>query len=284
MKGVIVAAGYGTRFLPVTKTVAKEMLPIITKPSIAYIIEEFIDSGIEDIIIISSRRKRSLEDYLDREMELETVFRAEGAEDKLRAIEPYQARFSFVRQQRMLGTGHALMQISSLVGREPFIVAYPDDLHFGNPPLSAGMIETHQQTGCSVLATIHDPPNLERYGVLRLAEDNLHVTGMVEKPAPGTEPSKEVSIGRYLYTATFLEYLQEGWEKHLEAGNAGEYFHLYALEKLMEEGAVVHHPLPAEERIDTGSPAGYLRAILKAAAADAELRPVLEKEIKNLQG
>ncbi|MGC9311748.1 MAG: sugar phosphate nucleotidyltransferase, partial [Sediminispirochaetaceae bacterium] len=109
MKGLIVAAGYGTRFLPVTKTVPKEMLPLITKPSIAFIIEEFLSAGIEEIVILSSRRKKSLEDFLDREMELEGVFSREGSREKLARIEPYKANFAFVHQQEMRGTGHALL-------------------------------------------------------------------------------------------------------------------------------------------------------------------------------
>ena len=113
MKGIIVAAGYGTRFLPVTKTVPKEMLPIIDKPSVAFIIEEFIDSGIDEIIIISSRRKKALEDFLDREIELESIFKKEGDNAKLSRIEPYRAKFYFVRQKEMKGTGHALLQVKA---------------------------------------------------------------------------------------------------------------------------------------------------------------------------
>ncbi|HWP69179.1 MAG TPA: sugar phosphate nucleotidyltransferase, partial [Rectinemataceae bacterium] len=124
MKGIIVAAGYGTRFLPVTKTVPKELLPVGLKPSIAYIVEEFIASGIKDIIIVSSRRKKALEDYFDREMELEGLFEREGKADKLALIRPADARIAFVRQAEMRGTGHALLQVKNLVGNEACVVAY----------------------------------------------------------------------------------------------------------------------------------------------------------------
>jgi UTP--glucose-1-phosphate uridylyltransferase len=277
MKGIIVAAGYGTRFLPVTKTIPKEMLPLINKPSISFIIDEFIQSGIKDIIVISSRRKKVLEDFFDREVELESVFKKEGASAKLETISPRDARFAFIRQMEMMGTGHALLQAAPLIGDEPVIVAYPDDIHMGDKPLSAQLIDRYNETGCSVLATIHNPPHLERYGVLDLAEDNLHVKGMIEKPAPGKEPSKEVSIGRYLYTPEFFKYLEEGWEKH----TGGEYYHLYALQKLMDQGKVIYKETEGE-RLDTGEPSGFLRATLRYAMQDPELKAIIKEEAAKL--
>ncbi len=273
MKGIIVAAGYGTRFLPVTKTIPKEMLPLINKPSISFIIEEFIQSGIKDIIVISSRRKKVLEDFFDREVEMEEIFRREGAESKLEAIRPQDARFSFIRQTEMMGTGHALLQAAPLIGNEPVVVAYPDDIHMGEKPLAGQLIKSYEETGCSVLATIHNPPHLERYGVLDLAEDGRHVKGIIEKPPAGQAPSKEVSIGRYLYTPEFFHYLQEGWEKH----QGGEYYHIYALTKLMEQNKVVFKETEGE-RLDTGEPAGFLRATLRYAAGDPELLKIIKEE------
>lgn len=274
MKGIIVAAGYGTRFLPATKTVPKEMLPLIDKPSIAFIIEEFLASGITEILIISSRRKKILEDYFDREIELESVFQAEGSESKLEKIKPYKAKIYFVRQQEMLGTGHALLQAKSVVGNEPFVVAYPDDLHFGKTPLTKQLVEVFNETGCSVLSTIHDPPNLSRYGVLKLADDNFHVDDIVEKPDPGREPSREASIGRYLYTPELFTLLEEGWELH----RGGEYYHTYALRQLMKQGKVVYRAIEGD-RLDTGSPEGYLEAIIHYAASRKEYRKVLEEAL-----
>ncbi|HOX91354.1 MAG TPA: sugar phosphate nucleotidyltransferase, partial [Spirochaetales bacterium] len=133
MKGIIVAAGYGTRFLPATKTVAKELLPLVTKPAISFVVDEFVASGISDIIIITSRRKKPLDDYFDRDIELEELFTREGKRDKLALIAPPPVRVSFVRQRVMMGTGHALLQAASLIGDGPCVVAYPDDLHFGMP-------------------------------------------------------------------------------------------------------------------------------------------------------
>jgi UTP--glucose-1-phosphate uridylyltransferase len=267
MKGVIVAAGYGTRFLPVTKTVPKEMLPLINKPAIAFIVEEFEAAGIKDIIIISSRRKKSMEDYFDREVELESVFLKEGKADKAALVGAPESRVAFVRQTRMLGTGHALLQVKNLIGNEPCVVAYPDDLHFGAPPLAAQLIEVYERTGCSVMAALRDPGDVSRYGVIDPAPDGLHVRGFVEKPAPGKEPSHEVSIGRYLYTPEFFQYLEEGWQKH----TGGEYYHLYALDKLIAQGKVAYAAIKGT-RLDTGEPAGYLEAILSYAWEQPNLR------------
>lgn len=277
MKGLIIAAGYGTRFLPVTKTIPKEMLPLIDKPSIAFIVEEFMAAGIHDIVIVSSRRKKSMEDYFDREMELEGLFMREQAWDKLDKIIPYkEMRVSFIRQQDMLGTGHALLQARALIGDSPFVCAYPDDLHFGEVPLAKQLVKRWEETGCSVMAALHNPPNLERYGILDLADDNLHVRDIVEKPAPGTAPSSEASIGRYLYTPDIFPLLQEGWDIHKEKTPGKEYFHVYALKKMMEKNAVIYHSLSGQ-RLDTGSPEGYLRAILTYAQERPELRKIIQE-------
>lgn len=280
MKGIIVAAGYGTRFLPVTKTIAKEMLPLVTIPSIQFIVDEFISAGITDIVIITSRRKKALEDYFDREIEMEGIFKREGKTDALSRIAPPKASIAFVRQQEMMGTGHALLQVKCWIGSDPCVVAYPDDLHFGSVPLATQLIETYEKTGSSVMASIHVDGDVSRYGVLDVAEDGMHVRSIVEKPAPGTEPGHDVSIGRFLFTSDFFNLLEEGWKSHLaqadnEGKRPGEYFHIYALNRLMEAGQVVHGHVDGQ-RLDTGEPAGYLEAILRYADTQPDLRPVLD--------
>ena len=275
MKGVIIAAGYGTRFLPVTKTVPKELLPVGTRPAIAYIIDEFLASGIQEIVVVSSRRKKALEDYFDREVELEEIFRREGKADKLALIAPCRAKVSFVRQAEMRGTGHALLQVKPLLGGEACVVAYPDDLHVGSPPLARQLMDVYEKTGKSVLATILEPGDVSRYGVVGPGPDGQSVRSFVEKPAKGTEPSHEVSIGRYLYTPEFFELIEEGWGRH----SGGEYFHTYALDKLIAAGKVAF-ARASGTRLDTGDPAGYLEAILFDAAANPALRPALERFLR----
>jgi UTP--glucose-1-phosphate uridylyltransferase len=280
VKGVILAAGYGTRFLPVTKTIPKEMLPLIDKPSIDFIIEEFLQSGIEEILVVTSRRKKALEDYLDREIELESIFQAEGAQDKLEKIRPPKAKFFFVRQQQMLGTGHALLATRPFVGEQPFVVAYPDDLHIGKIPLAKQLIDTYERTGCCVLSTVYDPPEIHRYGTIAIAEDGLHVTRLVEKAPPGTEPSKDASLGRFLYTPDFFPALEAEWNKH--DPQEGEYFHTPAVNVLAAEGKVVFKRWEGE-RLDTGKPDGFLRSLLRYAQTVPEFKEVFDSFVGELQ-
>jgi len=152
------------------------------------------------------------------------------------------------------------------------VVAYPDDLHFGEKPLARQLIETYESTGCTVLATVHDPPDINRYGVISIAPDGLHVTGIVEKPRKGAEPSREASIGRFLYAPDFLDELERQWKAHGE----GEFFHTPAVLALARQGRVVHRRLEGA-RLDTGEPAGYLEAIIRYARTVPELKAVLDR-------
>ncbi len=280
VKGVILAGGYGSRFLPVTKTVPKEMLPLIDKPSIDFIIEEFLRSGVQEILVISSRRKKVLEDYLDREVELEYTFRMKGDNGKLEKIPPPEADIFFVRQKEMLGTGHALLLARPFVGNEPFVVAYPDDIHLGEVPLTRQLIDTYRSTGCCVLATIHDPPEIERYGTLAIAADGLHVTDIVEKAPPGREPSREASIGRYLYIPEIFDLLEEGWRRH--RAQDGEYFHTHALRELARRQRVVFRRIEGE-RLDTGEPEGFLRSLLTYVQTVPQYRAVFEEFVARIR-
>ncbi len=273
LKAVILAAGYGTRLFPVTKSIPKEMLPLVTKPSIDFIIEELLLSGIEDILLISSRRKKPLEDYLDNEIELETVLARKGSKTQLEKLKPPEARFYFIRQRQMLGTGHALMLAKPFVGNDPFIVALPDDIHMGEKPLAAQLIELYRETGCCVLSSLSDPPDLNRYGLLSLDDDGLHVKAIVEKPPKGEEPSREASIGRYLYTPEFMTLLEEGFLKH----KGGEYHHIYALNKMAKKGKVVFKRIEGT-RYDLGHAGGYLKALLDYARGVPELKAILDQE------
>jgi UTP--glucose-1-phosphate uridylyltransferase len=271
MKGVILAAGYGTRFLPWTRTMPKEMIPLVDRPAIDFIVAEFIASGVDEILVITSRRKKPLEDWFDREIELETVLAAPADAPKRALIEPPRARVFFTRQPEMRGTGDAMLLARPFVANEPFVLAYPDDLHLGEVPLARQLIETWTATGCTVLATLHDPPDLNRYGIISIAPDGLHVADIVEKPPKGTEPSREASIGRFLYAPGFLDELAEHRKRH----TAGEFFHTPAVQSLARRGRVVFRRVEGE-RLDTGEPAGYLEALLRYAETRPDLAPLLE--------
>ena len=145
---------------------------------------------LSEILIITSRRKKVMDDYFDREIELESVFEKEGKAEKLDLIKPHDAEIYFKRQTEMKGTGHALLQAGSFIGDNPFIVAYPDDLHFGDIPLAGQLVKKYEESGCSVMSTLHNPPSLERYGVLAV-DDNGYVKDIVEKPEQGNEHTRE---------------------------------------------------------------------------------------------
>ena len=269
VKGVILAAGYGSRFLPATKTIPKEMLPLIDRPAISFIVDEFLEAGIRDILIISSRRKKALDDFFDREVELEEVFLSEGKQKSLDKIKPPDANIFFIRQQEMRGTGHALLLARPFTGKAPFIVAYPDDIVFAQTSLSLQLIEAYRQTGHNLLAVKNlEGMDVSRYGVVdpRGEGNPRPVRRLVEKPKPGAEPSKLVSYGRYLFTADIFPYLAQGLAQH----RGGEYYHIDALNRLAADGQVSALDFEGR-RLDTGEPMGYLEAICRYALQREDL-------------
>lgn len=278
MKGVIIAAGYGTRFLPVTKTVPKEMLPIVDTPAIDYVLDEFEKAGIRDVIIVTSRRKKSLDDYFDREIELENIFTSENKPDKLDKIKPREGmHFSFIRQQKMLGTGNAILLLKNLTGSEPFIVAYPDDLFTGGN-VSSLLMEIYNNTGKGVLAVEQQEGDVSSYGVVEVSCAGstggiMRLNRLVEKPPKGKEPSKLVSVGRYLFTPDIYEHLETGWKNH----TGGEYYHVYAINQLAAEDKLLCGVVQGK-RYDTGTPIKYLETVIDFALA----REDIGEEIKQL--
>ncbi len=280
VKGVIVAAGYGSRLLPITRCVPKEMLPILDRPAIDYVVQEFIDAGIEDLLIITSRRKKSLEDWFDRDPELEGVFRAEGATAKLAKIQPPNIRVQFVRQQAMLGTGQALLLARAFAGQDPVVVAYPDDLFHGQN-VSQALIQTHGATGASVLSAmvVEDEEALSRYGVLAVEkgrDEVLRVRSIVEKPPHGTAPSNLVSLGRYLFTPEIFSLLADGLAEH----TGGEYFHVDAMLALAAENKLVAEPITAT-RYDTGTTLDYLKTLMTVALDHPDYGPEMRRFLRD---
>jgi UTP--glucose-1-phosphate uridylyltransferase len=283
VKGIILAAGYGTRFLPITKTIPKEMLPLGTRPAIDYVVQEFIQSGIRDILIITSRRKKVLEDYFDREPELEAVFEREKKTERLLHITPPDATICFLRQQSMGGTGAAVMLARGFAGSDPCVLAFPDDLHFGEKPLARQLIEVWEQTGHSVLALEHRPEgeDISRYGVAGVASVSppLAVTRLVEKPKTGTEPSRYISVGRYLLTQDTFAALDEERKHHEE----GEFFLTSAFNRLASKGRVAGCAYTGG-RLDTGEPLGYYEALVRHILADPELGPSFRSFLQEVLG
>ena len=280
MKGVILAAGYGTRFLPGTKTIPKEMFPLIDTPAIHFIVAEMIDAGIQDILIVSSRRKKPLEDYFDREVELESTFEGEGAHGKLRQIRPIDANIFFLRQQRMAGTGNALLLVEPFVGDSPFVVAYPDDLLLGGS-LSAQLIELYRETKMTILAGQELPDkDVSRFGVMATHRENgiEVVDKMVEKPPKGTEPSRLVAYGRYLYTPEIFPALKEKLQEH---GGEGEFTQTDAINHLAENGRVAVRRFEGK-LLDVGTPMGYLEAFVESGLYRDEYREPFRELLKTI--
>src|SRR4030042_4078444 len=269
MKGIIIAAGYGTRFLPCTKTIPKEMFPLIDTPAIDFIIDEFILSGIKDIIIVTSRRKKVLEDYLDREIELENIFKKENQTDKLNKIKTKDANFYFIRQQEMLGTGHAILICKEFIQNDPFIVAYPDDLVFSDIPLSKQLIDIHNKTKGSVLALMEIGGDVSRYGVVDYKKENniIRINKIVEKPDKGSEPSRVISVGRYLFTGKIMSLLEKDFTKH----SKGEFYHIDSMNTICRDGEMYGCKFTGE-RLDIGEKTGYLESIIKYSLSRKDLK------------
>jgi UTP--glucose-1-phosphate uridylyltransferase len=270
MKAVILAAGYGTRFLPGTKTIPKEMFPLIDTPAIDLIVKELVSAGVQDLLIVTSRRKKPLEDYFDREIELETTFREEGAQEKLRSIHPVNVNIFFMRQQQMAGTGDALLLVEPFVGDSPFVVAYPDDILIRGPNLTAQLMELHHRTGLTVLAgqEVLDG-DISRYGVLdtEVREGVEYVRGMVEKPSPGTEPSRLVGYGRYLYEPEIFGILKAT----RSAAQGREFTQTEAIQRLAQKGRVVVRRFEGKI-LDVGTPQGYLHSFIEYGLQREEFR------------
>ncbi len=259
MKGVIVAAGYGTRFLPLTKTLPKEMLPLFDRPLIDFILDEFEEAGIKDVIVITSRRKKVLEDYLDREVELEEILKRDRKNKLLESIKPRNLNIIFIRQQEMLGTGYAILITNPVIGDEPFVVAYPDDIVLSKPGLTKKMVEIYQKTGKNILAIRNEEENISRYGVIKPYEEDgfTYIEKIVEKPDAKDAPSSFVSFGRYLFTPEILSLLEEGYRKH----TGGEFYHIDSINMLASQKKVLAYKIEGIE-LDTGEPASYLKSFL----------------------
>ncbi|MGF1772516.1 UTP--glucose-1-phosphate uridylyltransferase GalU [Vibrio wakamikoensis] len=256
------AAGYGTRFLPATKSMPKEMMPVVNKPLIEYGVEEAIDAGMESMCIVTGRGKHTLMDHFDKNYELEHQIEGTNKEallvDIRRLID--SANYTYIRQREMKGLGHAILTGKELVGDEPFAVVLADDLCVN--PQGDGVLQQmaglYNQFRCSIVAVQEVPKDqAHKYGVIAgdaIRDDLLRVTDMVEKPAPGTEPSNLAIIGRYILTPDIFELIE-----NTEPGKGGEVQITDALLKQAQQGCVIAYKFKGE-RFDCGSVEGYIEA------------------------
>jgi len=263
-KAVFPVAGFGTRFLPATKAMPKELLPIVDKPLIQYAAEEAVAAGIETLVFVTGRNKRAIEDHFDANGELEAALRAKGKNaqaDMVHDILPQGIECVFVRQADQLGLGHAVLCAERVVGREPFAVLLADDfLVSGGAGVTADLVAAYAASGKSQLSVMQvDGPDISKYGVVVPGRAPNSVSGLVEKPEASKAPSNLASIGRYVLDGSIFDVL-----RGLEPGSGGEIQLADAINYVAQSGGVEAVPLSGR-RYDCGSVAGYVAAIRDAA-------------------
>lgn len=273
-KAIIPAAGLGTRFLPATKAMPKEMLPIVDKPTIQYIVEEAIASGIEDIIIVTGKHKRSIEDHFDHAFELEDTLMKKGKMDMLDSVlQTSNVEIHYIRQKQPLGLGHAIWSARKFIGDEPFAVLLGDDIVEHSEPCLAQLMSQYEQTQTSIIGVqqvAEDQTN--RYGIIDpISVDNklIAVNKFVEKPALGTAPSNYAIMGRYVLTPEIFQFL----EKH-ELGAGGEIQLTDAIQQLNEKQAVYAYEFEGR-RFDVGEKFGFIETTIEFALQRPELKDQL---------
>lgn len=274
-KAVIPAAGLGTRFLPATKATPKEMLTLVDKPAIQYVVEEAVAAGITDILIVTGRSKKPVEDHFDRAPELEYSLAESGKDALLEMVIALSelASFHFVRQGEPLGLGHAVGVARHHIGDEPFVVLLPDDLMHHSSPLLRDMIAAHQSSGRSVVALKRfGPAEISLYGVATLAPDAgagpvVRLSGMVEKPAAADAPSDLAIMGRYLFTPEIFELIDE-----VKPGAGGE-IQLTDAMSMLAAGSGIDGVVFEKGRYDIGAKPDFLRASVEFALDRPDLGP-----------
>ena len=272
-KAVIPAAGLGTRFLPATKAQPKEMLPVVDKPAIQYVVEEAVRAGITDILIITGRGKRSLEDHFDRAFELEYYLQEKGKFDDLSEVQALaeMADIHYVRQGEPLGLGHAVGVARKHVGDNPFVVMLGDDIMDRRSTVLEGMIATYEQYGRSVIAVKEFPiEEISSYGCVKpeqVSDGLVRVLDIVEKPAPAVAPSNLAVMGRYVFTPEIFDQLER-----VAPGVGGEIQLTDAIALLLKDQAVYGYQF-TEGRYDVGKKIDYLRATVEIAIDRDDLGP-----------
>ena len=281
-KAVIPAAGLGTRFLPATKAMAKEMLPIVDKPTIQFIVEEALKSGIEDILIVTGKAKRPIEDHFDSNIELETNLREKGKDDLLKLVEETtDVNLHFIRQSHPKGLGHAVLQAKAFVGNEPFLVMLGDDLMEDKVPLSKQLMDDYERTHASTIAVMEvDHEDTSKYGIInpgdQVATGLYNVKNFVEKPQPSEAPSNLAIIGRYLLTPEIFEILE-----NQKPGAGNEIQLTDAIDTLNQTQRVFAREFKGT-RYDVGDKFGFLKTSIKYGLTHPEVKDSLRQYIIDL--
>jgi len=280
-KAVIPIAGFGTRFLPITKSVPKEMIPILDKPTIHYIVEEAVNSGITDILFVTSKHKKCIEDYFDNFKELENVLELSGNYEMLNIIKDISnmANISFVRQKEQKGLGHAIYHAKAFVGSDPFCVLLGDDLIYNdNKPCLKQLIDIHDDYGGSVIGVQKvDFKDVDKYGIIdgvEVYKDLYEVKNLIEKPHVDHAPSNIAILGRYIISPSIFEFLEEGL-----VGKGGEIQLTDSILKLLTNEKVYAYDFEGI-RYDIGNKLGYLEATIDYALRDNSINRDLTRYLK----
>ena len=283
-KAVFPVAGMGTRFLPATKASPKEMLPIVDKPLIQYAVEEAIDAGITELIFITGRNKRSIEDHFDKAYELETELELKQKTKLLEMVQnilPSNVNCIYIRQAEALGLGHAVLTASSVVGNEAFAVILADELIDAKPGALAQMVEVYNETGSSVLGVNQvEADEVSSYGIVKLAENSLKhhkIEKIVEKPKIGEAPSTLAAVGRYILTPRIFTEL-----RNTQRGVGGEIQLTDAISEVLHYEAIFAHIIEGK-RYDCGSKLGYLEATIGYGLKHPEVGAEFKAYLKQLQ-
>ncbi|MFQ3905415.1 UTP--glucose-1-phosphate uridylyltransferase GalU [Staphylococcus sp. Mo2-7] len=281
-KAIIPAAGLGTRFLPATKAMPKEMLPILDKPTIQYIVEEAVNAGIEDIIIVTGKHKRAIEDHFDNQNELEMILKSKGKTDLLNAVQYSSnlANMFYVRQKEQKGLGHAIWSAKQFIGNEPFAVLLGDDIVKSNTPTIKQLMNQYDKTGKPIIGvqTVNESET-HRYGIVDPLESNDRLFGVrqfVEKPEKGTAPSNLAIMGRYVLTPEIFDYLESQ-----EIGTGGEIQLTDAIERLNSDDCVYAFDFEGN-RYDVGEKSGFVKTTIQFALDNEEMSEDIIDFIKSL--
>ena len=281
-KAIIPAAGLGTRFLPATKAMPKEMLPILDKPTIQYIVEEASKAGIEDIIIVTGKHKRAIEDHFDNQKELEMVLENKGKADLLEKVQYSTdlANIFYVRQKEQKGLGHAIHTAKQFIGNEPFAVLLGDDIVESDTPAIKQLMDVYEETGHSVIGVQEVPESdTHRYGVIDPSAkegSRYEVRQFVEKPKQGTAPSNLAIMGRYVLTPEIFDYLETQQE-----GAGNEIQLTDAIERMNSKQQVYAYDFEGN-RYDVGEKLGFVKTTIEYALKDDSMKDELKRFIKEL--
>ena len=283
-KAVIPAAGLGTRVLPATKAQPKEMLVIVDKPSLQYIVEELVESGIKDIIIVTGRNKNSIEDHFDHSYELEDTLKKNNKNTLLEKVEDISsmANICYVRQNHPKGLGHAILKAKSFVGNEPFVIALGDDIVYNDVPVAKQLIDNYSKYGSSIVGCQEvKESDVSKYGVVKpllsLDEKTVKMEDFIEKPSIEEAPSKLACLGRYLLTPKIFDYLEK-----TEPGKGGEIQLTDAIVAMMKDGEKVLAYNFKGKRYDIGNKFGLLKANIEFGLRNEETREELLEYLKSI--